>query len=309
MKPVRVLVPASSANLGPGFDAFGLALTLYNAVEMQEDDETHVVISGEGAATLAKNASNLVVRAAQRLFDAAGVRLRGLRLALHNAIPLGRGLGSSAAAIVGGLVAANELAHRPLTRSDLLKLAVQMEGHPDNVAPALLGGLVVASAGESDLIYTQVPLPPMRVVVAIPDFALPTRQARAILPASVPRRDAVFNLARAALVLLALQRGDYDLLAQAMDDRLHQPYRARLIPGMETVFAAARAAGAAGVALSGAGPSLIAFAEGDHECIGEAMQRAWALQGVQARTLVLGVDREGARVESTGRGTLQRAPT
>lgn len=296
MQPVRVLVPASSANLGPGFDAFGLALTLYNGIEMQEGDETHVVISGEGAPTLAKDASNLVVRAAQRLFDAAGVRPRGLHLALHNAIPLGRGLGSSAAAIVGGLVAANELAHRPLTRSDLLKLAVQMEGHPDNVAPALLGGLVVASASEGDLIYTQVPLPPMHVVVAIPDFALPTRKARAILPAAVPRHDAVFNLARAALVLLALQRGDYDLLAQAMDDRLHQPYRARLIPGMEEVFAAARAAGAAGVALSGAGPSLIAFAERDHERIGEAMQRAWEAQGVQARALVLEVEHQGAQV-------------
>lgn len=298
MQPVRVLVPASSANLGPGFDAFGLALALYNTVEMQEDEETHVVISGEGAQTLAKDASNLVVHAAHHLFDAAGYRLRGLRVALHNAIPLGRGLGSSAAAIVGGLVAANELAHRPMTRPDLLKLAAHLEGHPDNVAPALLGGLVVASASESDLLYTQVPLPPMRVVVVVPDFALLTQEARAVLPASVPRQDAVFNLARAALVLLALQRGDYELLARALDDRLHQPYRARLIPGMEAVFAAARAAGAAGVALSGAGPSLIAFAEGDHERIGEAMRRAWASRGVQGRALILEVDREGARVES-----------
>lgn len=296
MQPVRVLVPASTANLGPGFDAFGLALALYNTVEMQEDEGTHISISGEGAQTLAQDASNLVVRAAQRLFDAAGVRLRGLRLALHNAIPLGRGLGSSAAAIVGGLVAANELAHRPLTRPDLLKLAVQMEGHPDNVAPALLGGLVVASASESELVYAQVTLPPMRLVVAVPDFALLTREARAVLPASVSRQDAVFNLGRAALVLLALQRGDYALLARALDDRLHQPYRAQLIPGMEAVCAAARAAGAAGVALSGAGPSLVAFAKRDHVRIGEAMQRAWASQGVQARALVLEVDQQGARI-------------
>ncbi len=296
MKPVRVLVPASSANLGPGFDAFGLALALYNSVEMQEDEETHVVISGEGAQALARDASNLVVRAAQRLFNAAGYRLRGLRVALHNAIPLGRGLGSSAAAIVGGLVAANELAHRPLTRPDLLKLAAQIEGHPDNVAPALLGGLVVVSASESDLLYTQVSLSPLRVVVAVPDFALLTQEARAILPASVPRHDAVFNLARAALVLLALQRGDYDLLGRALDDRLHQPYRARLIPGLEAVAEAARAAGAAGVALSGAGPSLIAFAETGHERIGEAMRHAWEAQGVQARALVLDVDQQGARV-------------
>jgi len=154
------------------------------------------------------------------------------------------------------------------------------------------------SAADGDVTYSPIPVPDLRVVVAVPEFRLPTVEARRALPRHVPLTDAVFNIGRTALVTLALERGDYELLARAMDDRLHQPYRARLIPGLESVFAAARAAGAAGVALSGAGPSVVAFAPDGHEPIGQAMVAAFTAAGLRARALVLDVDRVGAVVVS-----------
>lgn len=294
---MKVLVPATTANLGPGFDCLGMALSLYQEIELTEIDHgLNIDISGEGAAELSRDASNLILRAAQHVFDRAGYQPAGLCLRSINRIPLMGGLGSSSAAIVGGLMAANQLLPRPLSRDDLLSLAIEIEGHPDNVAPALLGGLVIVAASDSGPIVDRVEVPDLMVVVINPDLRVATKTARRILPTQIPRADAIFNAGRVALVTLALSRGDLDLLGRAMDDRLHQPLRKHLIIGYDDVFNAAKSAGASAVAISGSGPSLIAFATDRHTEIAATMTAAFAANHIESRTWILKVDRTGARV-------------
>ncbi|MEW5988225.1 MAG: homoserine kinase, partial [Chloroflexota bacterium] len=265
MKQVTVTVPATTANLGPGFDCLGLALGLYNEVTFTETAAGLAIqVTGEGSDRLPADDSNLVVRAAERLFQLAGRRPPGLRVQQRNTIPIGSGLGSSAAAVLGGMLAANALVGYPLARDEVLALAAGVEGHPDNVAPALLGGLVLALAADEEstltpaplpgrerggrLLVEQIDVPPLQVVVVLPAFELPTAVARAALSQQVPLTDAVFNAGRLGLLLRALARGDWAKLGAAMQDRLHQPYRLPLVPGLTEAMAAARAAGAAGVA-------------------------------------------------------------
>ena len=303
---VRVSVPASSANLGPGFDALGLALALYNEIEAEESDRVTVTIDGEGADQLAPNERNVVVRAVRAAYETAGRPFRGCALACVNRIPLARGLGSSAAAWVGGLVAGNALLGSPLDREALLVLAARAEGHPDNVAAALLGGLTVAYGGADGARALSLPVPPgLRFIVLVPDVSMPTAEARAILPHSVERADAVFNVQRVALLLASLQAGRVDLLPAALQDRLHEPYRLRLFPWMSQVTAAARAAGALGCVLSGAGPSLLAVAAGDDvaAAVGRAMERTLDAAGIKGVARLLAVDTHGAvsRMVDAGR--------
>jgi homoserine kinase len=240
----------------------------------------------------------LVVRAMRELFQHLGTSLPPLRVSTTNRIPMGRGLGSSAAAIVGGLVAANAWAGNPLSRDELLALATQIEGHPDNVSAALLGGLTIVVADGARLVAVHQPPPRRwRAVLFIPEQALSTKFARKILPARLSRADAVYNIGRAALLVHALASGDAELLKVATSDRLHQPYRARLVPGMLELFEAALQAGALGVALSGAGPSLIAFANRNPKSIATAFeQRARELQ-IPGSTRAVGLSAQGARVE------------
>lgn len=296
---MKVLVPATTANLGPGFDCLGMALALYQEIELTEIPHgLEIVIDGEGAAELSHDAGNLILRSAQRVFDRVGYVPSGLCLRSINRIPMMGGLGSSSAAIVGGLVAANQLTNNQLTSSQLLDLAIEIEGHPDNVAPALLGGLVIVAADNNGPIVDRVDVPDLTVVVINPDLRVATKTARRILPAQIPRADAIFNAGRVALVTLALSRGDLDLLGRAMDDRLHQPLRKFLIIGYDMVLAAAKAAGAAAIAISGSGPSLIAFAHDRHAEIAAAMTAAFAANQIESRTWILKVDRAGARVVS-----------
>lgn len=295
---ITVRVPATTANLGPGFDCLGLALNLHNRVEIETAPSGLTIeIEGEGAGSLPLGSSNLVYRSACVAFDRIGHLPAGIRLRLVNAVPLMSGLGSSSAAVIGGLLAANALLGSPLSTGELLTLATEIEGHPDNVAPALLGGLVAVSSADGEILYARPAIPPLTVVVVTPEMHLSTAEARRILPDQVTRADAVFNVGRAVLVTLALQTGDFGLLGRAMHDRLHQPYRARLIPGLDSVFEGARAAGAAGVAISGAGPSVVAFAPDRHEAIARAMVDAFAMVGLKARSFVLGVDTVGAQIE------------
>jgi len=296
---MKVLVPATTANLGPGFDCLGMALALYQEIELTEIPHgLEIVIDGEGAAELSHDASNLILRSAQRVFDRVDYIPSGLCLRSINRIPMMGGLGSSSAAIVGGLVAANALTHCQLTNSQLLDLAIEIEGHPDNVAPALLGGLVIVAADEQGPIVDRVDVPDLTVVVINPDLRVATKTARRILPTQIPRADAIFNAGRVALVTLALSRGDLDLLGRAMDDRLHQPLRKHLIIGYDMVFAAAKSAGAAAIAISGSGPSMIAFAHDRHAEIAAAMTAAFAANQIESRTWILKVDRLGARLQS-----------
>jgi len=255
-----------------------------------------IEVEGEGTSELPHDVSNLIVRSMQRVFDQVGQQPTGFQLRSINRIPMMGGLGSSSAAIVGGLVAANELTNHPLTNHQLLDLAIEIEGHPDNVAPALLGGLVIIAADELGPIVDRIDVPEMRVVAIHPDLRVATKTARRILPATISRADAIFNTGRVALVTLALSRGDFDLLGRAMDDRLHQPLRKYLIIGYDDVVSAAKSAGAAAIAISGSGPSMIAFAPDHHEAIAQAMKDAFAAKKIESRTWILNVDREGARV-------------
>ncbi len=296
----RILVPATTANLGPGFDCLGMALSLYNEVEVTlldtpPDSSEIVEIEGEGALELPCDDRNMIVYGMHRVFARAGVNPPPFTLHTINHIPMMSGLGSSSAAIVGGIVAGNELIGNVFSRNDLLTLATEMEGHPDNVGPALLGGLIVAVATASLPIVSPVDVPPLQAVIVTPDLRVATDEARRILPPMLSRHDAIFNIGRAALVVQALSRGDFDLLGRAMDDRLHQPYRKHLIKGYDDVVSAAKEAGASAVAISGSGPTLIAFAPDRHRAIAHEMRQAFAVHEINSRAWVLEVDRLGAR--------------
>lgn len=300
MATVKVSVPATSANLGPGFDSMGLALGLANTVEISKTGAGLTVeVKGEGTGTAPENETNLTVRAAYAVFKQVNYRPRGLHFVLTNSIPLASGLGSSAAALVGGMVAANILLDEPLSGDELLALAVRAEGHPDNVCPAFLGGLVISNYVDDHLIYHQMPVKLMEVVVVLPAIQSHTKEMRALLPDNVPLKDAAANIGKAALVVQALSEGDYDLLADAMQDRLHEPYRRAAIPGFGQAVDAALEAGAAAVALSGAGPSLIAFASARHAEIANSMADVLrAATGQEARTWILAVDTQGSVINN-----------
>ena len=287
-------MPATSANLGPGFDVLGLALALYNEVTLQPSSDVSVSIEGEGADHLERDERNVVVRGVRAVHERLGRPFAGIKIACVNRIPTARGLGSSAAAWLAGIVGANAFLGSPLDQDTLLQLAATGEGHPDNVAAALLGGLTVACWSEGRVVAASLPVASaIRWVVLIPEVRASTAEARAILPQTVSRADAVFNLQRVSLLLAALRGGRADLLAVAMEDRLHQPYRRRLFPWMDRVTAAARSAGAAGCVLSGAGPSLLAAVEGGAESVAKAMESALRESGVSGRAVALEVDPAG----------------
>jgi len=294
---IRVQVPATTANLGPGFECLGMALELYTVVEfMPVQSGLMIELSGEGAKDLARDHTNLVYRAAKSVFEAVTYQPQGIKIRISSSIPPARGLGSSAAAIIGGVLAANILSGNRLGNRELLNLAAGMEGHPDNVTPALCGGIIVAVPVEGDVRYVKIAPPAgLKVVIAVPDFQLPTMTAREALPQQVTMQDAVFNLGRVALLVAALQQGDLSMLGTAMEDRLHQPYRANLIPGMKKVLAAARLAGARGVTLSGSGPTLVAFADNNFELIARVMKDTFRQNGVTAKVMVINPSPVGAR--------------
>lgn len=298
-KRVSVLVPASAANLGPAFDALGLALALYNEVTLEEAEADEVRVSGEGEGTLPRDGTNIVLRAVETVFRAAGRERPPLRLTLKNAIPLARGLGSSAAARVGGLVAARLWCGLPDDPRVVLREAEALEGHADNAAPSLLGGLTVVAGTEDGPQWSRAAISEkIRVSLAVPDFEVATPEARRALPKRVAHADAVFNVQRTALLMAALAAGDPDRLRPAMEDRLHQPHRAHLMGPFEAAFAAARGAGAAGAALSGAGPTVIALSvagQADPAEIAEAMAAVYRDGGTGCRSWAPEIDLKGAR--------------
>ncbi len=297
---VQVQVPASTANLGPGFDALGMALGLYNEIEVEYGGASLTLqIEGEGAEKLqVLGERNLVARAVRGTLEKLGAGGTGIRLRMVNRIPLSRGLGSSSAAVLGGVAAAAALAGKSLPAEALLELALPYEGHPDNIAPALLGGLTVATLVEGKIRCVRLPVPSgLRAVAVIPEFHLATAKARQALPPAVPRADAVFNVGRVALLLAALETDRLDLLREATQDRLHQPYRAPLIPGRAEVLAEGEAAGALACFLSGAGPTLLALVKGEGGEVGARMVARWRERAdVSARAVLLPIDREGTRI-------------
>jgi homoserine kinase len=259
---VIVKVPASTANLGPGFDSLGMALSLYAWVEMSASAKTSVRLYGNHLNGVPTDKSNLIYEVAQSVFREAGADIPELDIAMYSDIPLTRGLGSSASAIVGALACANALIGSPLSQDKLFQMATALEGHPDNVGASLFGGIVAAAwDGSRAEAVRLAPPPSLEAAVAIPSYQLLTEKARHALPAQVAMADAVFNVASSSLLVAAFAAGRLDLIRHAMRDRLHQPYRAPLIPGMPDILEKACDHGALGAALSGAGPTMIAFVE------------------------------------------------
>lgn len=312
-RTLRARVPATSANLGPGFDCMGVALDLWNEFSLSAapGDGITVSVAGEGAGVIPLDASNIVAETMvgewtrmgrADLLPGPGV---GYALACHNRVPCGSGLGSSSTAILGGLL----LAHGWMAQDgsafglenepgSILSRAVEIEGHGDNVAPALLGGLIVVTNQDGEVLTDRLPIAPMRVAVCVPDFAFSTSEARAALPKMYTRADAIYNIGRAMLVIESLRNHDDALLARAMGDRIHEPYRVPRIPGAAAARLVALDAGAIAVSLSGAGPGLLAFARAGHEAIGAAMVAAFAAAGLHARAWALDISPEGSSVHS-----------
>jgi len=304
--PVTVRVPASTANLGSGYDAFGLALSRFNLVTatLADPGVWEISVAGEGEEHRPPARDNLVMVAMRRLFDAVG-DTRGASVSCDNAIPFGRGLGSSSAAIVGGLVVANELTGAALPLTELFRLAADLEGHPDNVAAALFGGFTICWTVDGTPRTTHIDPPRgLAAVVVVSEQRLSTRQARALLPASVPHADAAFEAGRAGLLAAGLALGRADLIGAGMSDRLHEPYRAAAVTDLEEVRLVLLEAGADGAALSGAGPTVIGLVSGadDAEALDRARDVAERASGRLARCAgrrapeVIAVDRDGAVV-------------
>ncbi len=302
MKKVSIQVPATSANCGPGFDTLGLACTLYNEVTYEITDAKgfQLEVTGEGADYLKPFGRNLAFASFLRVWNAAtcGQRI-GLKVTMHNRIPMSRGLGSSSSAIVAGIYAANALCDNHFSLDELLGIATEIEGHPDNVAPALYGGFTISYMEQGKAHSLRLlPAKPLKFVAVVPDSKLATVLARQAIPETVPHKDAVYNTSRASLLVGALLSGNYAYLGMALEDKLHQPYRAHLISGLADVFAAAKDAGAYNAIISGAGSTVMAYASPDADCdgIAQAMVNAFAAHGEHACYHVLDLDTEGVKI-------------
>ncbi|WP_213525300.1 homoserine kinase [Paenibacillus sp. J31TS4] len=309
MEKVRVRIPASTANLGPGFDSLGMALNLYAWIEMEEAETTRFHLYGDHMDGVPTDKTNLIYQVAQLVFNRAGVSVPELAISMYSDIPLTRGLGSSASAIVGALAAANALIGEPLSRQELFTMATELEKHPDNVGASLFGGIIASYWDGTRAEHLRIePLPSLEVLVAIPAFQLATEKARHALPDEVPMKDAVFNVGHSSVLVAALCTGRYDVIRHAMQDALHQPYRAPLIPGMQAILAQAVDHGALGVALSGAGPTLLALVDAGSSRKRELEQfllDTLGAEGIAATTLCLKPDLAGVCVltEDDGKRT------
>jgi homoserine kinase len=295
---ISIRVPASTANLGPAFDCLGLALDLWNETRVQLTGDSLVLeISGEGASSLPLDANNRIVQAMQRVYTEVSEKLpAGIQITCVQRIPPGAGIGSSAAATAAGLLAANTLLGEPQKLPYLLQLGAELEGHADNLAASLFGGLVLISQEAGGPAPTKLECLPLNAVVICPDIKLSTKDSRNALPKQVPIADAVFNMGHSIQVVEALRSGDIAALANAFQDRLHQPYRLPLIPGAAEALAAAHSSGAA-AAISGAGPSLIAFVEeGREKSIAEALRAPFAEKGIKSQIYSLKSTTKGAEV-------------
>ncbi|MEL6247131.1 MAG: homoserine kinase [Cyanobacteria bacterium J06627_15] len=298
--PITVTVPATTANLGPGFDCLGAALTLYNRFRFAPGvGPLTIEVEGAEADRVRCDRTNLVYKAFGVLYQKLGLTPPNLHLSIDLGVPLARGLGSSSTAIIGGLVGANQLAGNPLSRGELATLATALEGHPDNVIPALMGGCYLA-AGGTDKPLTLCDIPwhnGVTPVVAIPDFELSTAAARQVLPPHYSRADAVFNAAHVGLLIRGLTSGHHDWLRQALCDRIHQPYRQSLIPGYDRARQAALASGAWGLVISGAGPTLLALTPPDRAAaVANALERHWVLPNCRVICQQLSLDRQGTQI-------------
>lgn len=308
---VNVKVPASSANIGPGFDCLGMALPLYNIITIEETVlpgtgiEINIMSKDESIdestfENIPKDENNLVYKAIEMLYNSIGQEPSELRINIQTGIPIARGLGSSSSIVVGGLLAANELLGRPADEKALLAIATEVEGHPDNVAPAILGGLVLATQeDDGTLSYCKLDWPDeWDITVCIPEFQLATEISRSVLPKEVPMQDAIFNAKHLGMMIQAINTKDSKLMRLAMKDRLHQPYREKLVPGMHEIMEAFKHEdGVLGCVLSGAGPSLLIVSyKYDLDKIKSIVKETWELQNIKSEIKTFKIENEGAEV-------------
>ena len=292
---IKIKVPATTANMGAGFDCVGMALNMYNYLSANESDYFSIDITGDAHGILATK-DNLIYQAVLRLYAEIGKPAPNLHLASHNNIPIARGLGSSAACVVAGLMAANELAGKPLPKSELARLACEMEGHPDNTTPAIFGGMVVSAMDGGRLYYSQIfPVSSLSFAALIPNFKVKTEDARGVLPNNYSAADAIFNISRAALFVASMENGDVDNLRAAVKDKIHQPYRAKLIPYADKIFDMAENLGAYGVFISGSGSTIIAIIDKAHE-----QQFQTGMLSDEWEVHILQPDLFGARIDTEG---------
>ena len=295
---VTVLVPATTANLGPGFDCLGMALDIWNRIEVSPGGTAGVHVEGEGGDSLSAGTDNLVYRAAQRYYQESGADMPPLSITCHNQIPLARGLGSSSAAIVGGLLAASAAAGESQPDMDLVwRLAADMEGHPDNITPALFGGCQIVVRDGETLVHAPIPVPDgLQAVLFIPETPMPTDQARGLLSPDVSREDAVYNLGRVGLLVNALATGRLEDLKVATQDRLHQPARQTLLPVMRLLLQSALDGGALGAFLSGAGSTVMALTRGSAMTVAYEMADTANKAGVPGDIKITRPSAKGAHV-------------
>ena len=291
MTTVRVAAPATTANLGPGYDCLGMALDIWNTIEVEQlpsGAAPSVVVSGEGERELEAGPQNLVCRSIDFLYRELGIPVPALRVRCANEIPLARGLGSSAAAIAGGLVAANAIAGAEFSPRELLEMAATIEGHPDNVAAAVLGGLQLVVTEDSTLYTVSVSVPAeIHAVLFIPDVRIATSDARAVLPGAISVSDAVHNMSRVALLVAGMATNHTEYLAVATQDKLHQPYRQPLFPAMKLLMKAATDAGALGAFLSGSGSTVLALTKGREMTVAYEMAEAARQASVEGNVKVI----------------------
>jgi len=308
---ITVKVPATSANLGPGFDCLGLALPIYNTITIEE-----TVLPGTGIEinlmsenevvdemifdNIPKDENSIIYKAVEMLYNSIGQEPSELRINVQSQIPITRGLGSSASVVVGGLLAANKLLGSPADTTALLSIATEVEGHPDNVAPAILGGFVMASQEDDGSISTVKLNWPQEwdITVCIPDFELSTNIARSVLPENVPMTDAVFNAKHLAMLIQAVNTKDEKLMKLALHDKLHQPYREKLVPGMKEIMEAFKHEdGVIGCVLSGAGPSILVISHKyDLDKIKSTVRDIWESQSIKTDIRTLKIENNGAEI-------------
>ena len=299
---IQVTAPATTANLGPGYDCLGLALDMWNRLDVSSlavdaGDKPRVEIIGEGRGELETNEENLVYRAMKFLFSEAGQEMPPVQLKCYNEIPLARGLGSSAAAIAGGLTAANAICSESFSSNELVEMAATIEGHPDNVAAAVLGGLQLVVSAQDRLYTAAINMPPdLGAVLFIPELRIATADARSVLPEKVTVADAVHNISRTALLVAGMATNRPEFLGIATEDRLHQPYREPLFPAMKLLFRAALDAGALGAFLSGSGSTVLALTQGREMTVAYEMAEAAKQAGVAGRVHITRPTVQGAHL-------------
>ena len=306
---VSVKVPASSANMGPGFDCLGVALPIYNTITIEETVlpgtgiEINVMSEDENIDEMVfddipRDENNLVYKAVEMLYNSIGQQPSELKINIQTGIPIARGLGSSSSIVVGGLLAANKLLGNPADEAALLAIATEVEGHPDNVAPAILGGLVLAAKGEDGLVsYSKLNWPEeWDLTVCIPDFELSTEIARSVLPKEVPMADAIFNARHLAMLVHAISTKNEKLMKEALKDKLHQPYREKLVPGMREIMDVFKMEdGVLGTVLSGAGPTILIISHKyDLDKIQSTVKDIWEKQNIKVDVRTVKVEEQGA---------------